>query len=306
MDDALTPAQVVKLRQIKERLKNQEWHQAAVQLEQLYQERHDDDINQLLVEALYMDSQFKLAYDYAIEKQTAYLATMDRFKLMINVLLKSNHLITARQFALRAPQPAWQQQAVAGIEQFEQNASETLMQTHRATLRKFYHLGDQPFAQQRQRFEQAAQLPLKDYLTGARFLLRDPFTHPLVRASLLQSLQQLHFQGPLTFLWIDDQEHQIQGDDLKRIDEDPVYQHLMAILADRIGQVDPVETQMLTQELALQTMLAYPLLDHVFVQPEEWVTMLIKQYRGEDATAGISATAAHWLQTFSQILQTLM
>lgn len=305
MDDALNEGQTRQLKRIKELLLQQMWSQASSQLEQLYQESHQSDINHLLVEALYMDSQYQMAYEYAAEDLDSYLLTADLYKLVVNVHLKSRHLIKARQFAMSTKHAEWRSTAINGIEEFEQATTKTLAKTYRENLRQFYHLGDTSFVEQRRRFDQADQLPLPQYLIGAKFLLRDPFTHPLVRSSILQVIQSLGIEETVKVHWLDEQEYQIKCQSLVSLNQDPTFISGVVEIKKQVGQTDPLAYQMILQEFQLQAMLCYPLINKVVTDPKEWIKLLIDQFHGRQGSSDEISATKQWQIKLSSLLATL-
>lgn len=306
MEDHLNQKQVEQMKRIKQLLAQQEWNRASEQLEKLYEQRNDNEINHLLVEALYMDNQFKMAYEFAVEKQETFLLSADLFKLMVNVLLKSQHLIEARQFALATANANWQAVAIQGINEFETTTAQTLVATRKANLRQFYHLGDQPFPQQRERLARAGQLPLADYMVGAKFLLRDPFTNPLIRSSILQNLQKLKITDRIKTYWIDEKEHEIDGAQLVPIDQIPGYQQLIQALKERLENVDPVAYATISQEIGMQMMMCYPFIEQVVTDADGWVDLEIAQFQGKTDLKGLDSGMAHWHSVSEALIEALI
>ncbi len=281
MNSDLTTDQIKQLAKAKKLLQNESWSSASMILERLYQESENIEIGQLLVEALYMDKQYKLAQQYASEHQTSYLATESLYRLMISLLLHNHQFIIARQFALLSQKSQWQMVAQAEIEDQEKNDLEKMGATIKTITRQFYHLGDENFIEQKRRFELAYQLPLNQYVMGAKFLLRDPFTNPLIRSSILQVLQRLGFNETVKLYWLDQQEHEIDCSKLMPVSEIKQVVSVSAQFEHQLGQSDPITLQMLEQEFQLQMAFCYPLIDHVVTDAKLWAQVAIDKTAGK-------------------------
>lgn len=281
MNSNLTTDQLQQLAKAKKLLQDENWSLASVTLEKLYQECENTEIGQLLVEALYMDKQYKLAQQYASEHQTSYLATESLYRLMIALLLRNHQFIIARQFALLGRESQWQIQAEADIERQEKSDLEKLGATIKTITRQFYHLGDEKFVEQKRRFELAYQLPLDQYVMGAKFLLRDPFTNPLIRSSILQVLQRLKFDEIVKLYWLDHQEHEIDCSKLQPVNKIKQVVTVSAQFENELGQNDPITLQILEQEFQLQMSFCYPLIDQVVTNAKLWAQIAIDRMAGK-------------------------
>ncbi|WP_054726383.1 hypothetical protein [Paucilactobacillus hokkaidonensis] len=112
---------------------------------------------------------------------------------------------------------------------------------------------------------------------GAKFLLRDPFTNPLIRSSILQALQRLNFKETVKLYWLDGQEHEINCQTLQPVDKNTQVMAVLAQFETELGQKDPITLQILTQEFQLQMAFCYPLIDQVVTNANIWVEVAIKR-----------------------------
>lgn len=305
MSEQLTQEQVKKLSEAKVLIEKQKWNNASSLLESLYEECMQDDINFLLVESLYMDHQYKSAYDYAIDNMTQYLNSLKLYKLMVNVCLESRHVIKAHQFSLMTDQIEWRKSANTVIEKYENDISENLSKTNQEIFRQFYHLGDEVFIEQKRRVEMAEQLTLPQYLTGVKFLLRDPFTHPLIRSSLLQSLLELNETGPIKFYWIDNKEHTVNLSVLDRLEDQNFYKKVMNYLDEKVGNSDPLAFSMISSEFKLEMMISYPLSQSIMPNYHDWIDVMIQKYHG-DVIDSKYHSVEEWQKKINEIIENLV
>lgn len=249
-----------------------QFHQAVTELTSLNEQTADFAVNQVLTAALKGDGQVQLAIKIAEDHVEDYLETEKTAKQLVDLELAGQQFITARRQAAFVPQ--WKAALNRQIEVAEQQAEVTMKATLTNRLKSFYHLGDGSFRQQRQRLLEAEQLPLEMYLTGALFLLRDPFTKPLIKSSILETLQPLKIDRQVTILWLDDQEYQLNLAQLVPLTKIPQVATMLTALEKKYGQSDPATLAAMTDQLNLQMIFLYPLIDHAVVDTEAWLTAL--------------------------------
>ncbi|WP_367341810.1 hypothetical protein [Limosilactobacillus sp.] len=253
-------------------IKNGKAHAAATILAKLNDEVDEFRINRALVAANLADHQYMAARRLAEERVSDYLKEKSDAQLLIRVELADQQFMTARRQIAKLPQ--WSVQLMPLVKDAEENALATMNTSLRERWREFYHLGDTSFKEQQRRMSVANRLPLSYYLKGAMFLLRDPFTNPLIRASLLENLQPLKIQQNVKVYWIDEQEHDLNLADLQAIDSMGVVQQLRQQIADKYANQDPVSLQTAQRELNLQLIYLYPFIDVAVTDPNSWVTAL--------------------------------
>ncbi|MGM9892456.1 hypothetical protein [Limosilactobacillus sp.] len=257
-----------------------QWLAAAAILEELINKAPNDEVTKKLVWALYQAQQFARAFVYFVEQPAVFTSERQDAELAVRLLLHNQSYIAARLFINELPL-AWQTPLLSLVVDSENQAREKYQTTLQTRLRSFYHLGDCSLAEQQERVSDAQQLPLQEYLTGAQFLLRDPFTHQLIKASLVDTLRQLGVDEQVTVRWLDGQEYQLVPADVLAIDEQPVVRELRARLAAELGNQNPSELQLANQELQMQLMILYPLIEQKITDATGWIQYLIARIRGE-------------------------
>ncbi len=271
-DASMNDSQLKKFDRARILIKNGKAHAAATILAKLNDEVDEFRINRALVAANLADHQYMAARRLAEERVSDYLKEKSDAQLLIRVELADQQFMTARRQIAKLPQ--WSVQLMPLVKDAEENALATMNTSLRERWREFYHLGDTSFKEQQRRMSVANRLPLSYYLKGAMFLLRDPFTNPLIRASLLENLQPLKIQQNVKVYWIDEQEHDLNLADLQAIDSMGVVQQLRQQIADKYANQDPVSLQTAQRELNLQLIYLYPFIDVAVTDPNSWVTAL--------------------------------
>lgn len=282
-------------------LDQHQYSEAARLLEELNSEVDQFIINHSLVKALYETEQYTQAWAMVKENFADYQQSPELTTLAVQVAIANQQMINARKLAVTSRNQA---SLLSEIERAEEKMRQTLHQSLQTNQRRFIHLGDQSFNGQQERFQAAEKLPLTEYVQATRYLVRDPFVRPLIRASILQNLQQLQVRGAITIYWIDDQEYQINLDQLKPIDEYPVVQEIHQLLLDRYGQSDPVTLQTYLQEFYLQLTLLYPRIEETIVDGQAWYIALCA-YSQTDNTSAIQ-TAKDWQNRLTKLINRMM
>ncbi|MCH5464313.1 hypothetical protein [Levilactobacillus tujiorum] len=255
----------------------EDWSTAIDLFEKLYADQQTAEFNRYLVASLYHDEQYSVAEQYAAEQDLIYLESAATFQLRLDVALKNQQFIFAREFCELPAAQAWRDQGLNQIETAEQASRQSLGETQRVLAKQFYHLGDVSFAEQRQRLERARQLPLQEFMRGVQYLLVDPFLHPLMRATLLEELLRLHTTITVQVHWLDDQVHAVDTAKLKPVGTSLAAQKIQNYLHENLEQQDPMLMANISQTITLQLMMLYPFIDKIIQKPVTWVQVAAQQ-----------------------------
>lgn len=266
-------------------------------------EKTDDyRVNQLLTLALQHDGQVQHAIKLAEEHVEDYLQTKRGAKQLVSLELAGQQFITARRQAAFVPQ--WKDELTKLIITAEKRAKKTMEVTLQTRLKSFYHLGDGSFNEQRQRLMEAEQLPLDLYLTGAIFLLRDPFTKELIKSSILETLQPLSIDREVKVRWLDGHDHQLNLKDLQPLTKIEEVAAMQEILDKKYGQSDPSTLKEMTDELQLQMIFLYPFINKAVTDPQAWVTAMTSFGRQVEPTPSVD-DARRWQRKIQQLVDQL-
>ena len=277
----MNPEQTEQFEKAKKLFAENKWRDAATILFDLQNEVDDEQLTEWTTRALYNSKQYKLAYQVATQDPQVFANDV---KFLVQVGLKAQHFISMRAMILRHRQE--------------------FKATIQNQLRTFYHLGDYPLEEQRKRLLAADQLPLADFMVGAKFLLRDPFTQQFVRADILNILQQLKCQEKITMLCIDQKEHLIIPNNLPTAYQDSVIVKCQQILSKRLGQTDPQILRALQIQLDLQAILLNPLIDKIITDPEQWIDVMYKRATTGEYS-GKNEQIIHWQKRLNQFIDKL-
>ena len=296
----MNPEQTEQFEKAKKLFAENKWRDAATILFDLQNEVDDEQLTEWTTRALYNSKQYKLAYQVATQDPQVFANDV---KFLVQVGLKAQHFISTRAMILRQPE-----EVIAKLLPLVQRAELNYRQEFKATiqnqLRTFYHLGDYPLEEQRKRLLAADQLPLADFMVGAKFLLRDPFTQQFVRADILNILQQLKCQEKITMLCIDQKEHLIIPNNLPTAYQDSVIVKCQQILSKRLGQTDPQILRALQIQLDLQAILLNPLIDKIITDPEQWIDVMYKRATTGEYS-GKNEQIIHWQKRLNRFIDKL-
>lgn len=281
---------------------SRQWSTASDLFETLYQDQQTPELNRYVVASLYHNEKYLMAEQYAAEQNGLYLTSAKDFQLRLDVALKNQQFIFAREFCALAAAETWRAGGLAQIEAAEAASTETLAATQRVIAKQFYHLGDVPFNEQRERLEHARQLPLAMYLQGVQYLLVDPFLHPLLRADLLEGLMRLHVDQTVKVHWLDDQTYTVAVKDLQPVGTSKAAVAFQKYLQEDLGQQDPMLAANLQQTITLQLMMLYPFIDRTITDPVSWAQAIA----GLPLTATVSEEMIKEMQYWQNTLNRFM
>lgn len=269
----MTPEQGARFKQATQAIDQGQFGEGIRLLQELDLEVDDFAVNRQLARALFEDQRFVEAYQVAERHLADYDQSRQLADFYVQLALKNQLFIPARQFISLATHltDAEGRLVKRAEEQYDRVGAQTLA----SRRRQFIHMGDCSFREQQRRFSEGRMLPLSDYLVGAKFLLRDPDTHPLIKSSLVQVLQQLRLNEELTVLWLDEKEHPLNIKELKPLGELTVVKEGERLIAARFADQDPLSYQTYLREFHLQLAFLYPFVELAIEDPDTWVQALV-------------------------------
>lgn len=298
------PALLAQYEEAKAAMQVENWHEAADLLAELYEEIGTWDLNYRLVTALFMDEQYQLAENYSDDFLEDYFQSDDTFRLILQLAVYNQQFIYARQLIYSVADKTQQAKWLAEVSLAEEQAEETMVTTLKTVARQFYHMSDYGFEEQRQRYEAGRRLPLDLFVNGAKFLLVDPFTLPVIRASLLEDLQKLKIDEQVDYRWIDEEIYAVNPTQLPALVDNPIFLAIGDKIQQALAQTDPIALEMLLQDARLQLALAHPQIERVVQNVDAWVDAALDLYYGRQTTHEPAEQAAYHLQTL-QLTQDL-
>ena len=298
----MNQGQTKRYRQAEKLIKQKKWGPAGDILDALVEETADPAATRQLVRVLYEDHQYVQALSNVLDESTLFYQDESSASLAVKTLVQNQRFMLARLFVANGPKK-WQADLVKMIQTGEQNAQAKYHQTIQQRLKTFYHLGDGSLMEQRQRLEEAYALPLESFILGTRFVLRDPFVHYLIKADIIESLRKLKVDTQLDYLWIDNQEYQVNPAELPAQDDVPAVKTVRQIIKDQLGDQDAINFQMANQQFDLQLMFLFPRAANVITDPMEWTDILLTTLNGHEIND--NTAAGRWQQRLMTLISTL-
>lgn len=300
-DSVLTKQQEERLQAARATLAKGEAASAIADLTLLDQEVDHPAVNQLLARALVTDHQYQAAGRVIEHRLADYSRSPALVDLVIKVMLTNQHYLALRQFL--TPLAGVTKAQWVRVEASERVAEQELSTTLATRQRHFIHLGDRGFRDQQARFRAALDLPLTQFVMAAKFVLRDPAAHPLIKAAILQVLQQVGQKGGVIIEWLDGQEHSINLANLRPVDQDPAAQAGLRWLAAHYQNDDPQSYQLYCREFLLQLTLLYPLIAETITPVAVWMQALTTPQNSNESKA--LTAARQWQQRLAGIVAAL-
>ena len=294
--------QTQRFQQARELVKQEKWGPAGDILDTLVEKTADPAATRLLVRVLDADHQYVQALSNVLEDPTLFWTDEASAKLAVRLMVQNQRFMLARLFIADGP-TKWRPALTTIAEDGEKAAQASYQQTIQQRLKDFYHLGDGNLMEQRQRLRDAYDLPLTSFLLGTRFVLRDPFVHYLIKADIIESLRRIGVDAQLSYLWIDNQEYQVNPATLIAQDEAPAVKAVRRAIAEQLGDTDAIRYQMASQQLDLQLMFLYPRAIAVITDPQEWATVLVQTLDGQQL--GDENATQRWQRRLMALISTL-
>lgn len=294
--------QQASFQQAKELLAKEQWQPASEVLEGLVNDVDSPVVGRLTIIALYHAKQYTRACSYLFEYLDLMVEELADAQIAVDIFVQNELFILARQVVNSLPE--WRAQLMPLIEAGEQRTESKYQETMQTQLRDFYHLGDYPLPEQQSRLQAAFKLPLAEFLTGAKFLLRDPFTHPLVKSSLVELLCKLRVNEQVTYYWLDKKEYPVVPTALVPLKDHPLVIAGKREINHQIGDQNPQTAQAAVQEFQLQVMFLYPRLDAVITDIDVWVDLLIARLEGQKIS--VPTRVSEWQERLATMIDELI
>ncbi|MBB1123471.1 hypothetical protein [Limosilactobacillus albertensis] len=298
----MNEAQQDKYLQAKKLVDEEQWQDASEILEELVTEVDDSEVGRLTIIALYHTQQFTRACTYLFEYLEVMFDDFTDAQIAISILVQNELFVLARQVISNLSQ--WQDKLLSLVVAGEEKSRQEYQETLQARLRDFYHLGDYSLTEQQSRLQAAFKLPLNEFITGSKFLLRDPYTHPLVKSSLVELLCKLQVNDPVTIYWLDKTEYTVIPADLLPLNGLPIVAEGKRLISIKCGNQNPQTERLASQEFQLQVMFLYPRVEQTIVDIDEWINILIGRIEGK--TIKEKSGAAKWQSRLGEQIDELM
>lgn len=260
-------------------------YELAVQFwSKLYDSDRTFENNQLFAKALSKSGQPQAALTVAKEYVGEYLGQKKDYQFYFEICLAASYFIMARRMAMESIEDADRIRRLEEVDAVEAVAKEEHGEKLKKIARRFHHISGYEALEQQQIYQDALSLPVEDYVSGARSVLADPYTLPLIQASILTDVQCLVLHQKFTYRFLDGEEYTTVLCEQPRPLRDPNFAAARDYLIETVGQEDPLAFEMLMDQLKLEMHVLFPQI-HRIDDPVAWVQADMTLFNGHDETA---------------------
>lgn len=250
-------------------------HEQAIHILEVENElKQDNQVIVTLVHFYVEDGFYKEALRLVNDQNEELIYAEDFFETYVKILIENDRFILARKELLNHKTlDAFNRDGLVKAldkkeEYFKKNYPQTIVEEER----NFYHIGDQKFIKQSKILDDATKLPLENYAKIAKYNLVDPFLNQVTRVSILKELAFLKVKETVDFQWIDGIRYKVKPIELtNQVD--------LKIEIDALVRKnnDPIQAEMLVQQVNLMYDLACPFPKRIFETASEWEQGIRKQ-----------------------------
>ncbi|MBS9339225.1 hypothetical protein G6R29_06355 [Fructobacillus sp. M2-14] len=249
---------------------NGDYELAVQKWSDLYDSDRTFENNQLFARALSRSGQPQAALTVAKEYVGEYLGQKKDYQFYFDLCLNASYFIMARRMAMESIEERDKNRRIKEVEEAEKKAKEEHGDALKKIARRFHHISGYDALEQQQIYQDAMSLPIEDYVDAARTILKDPYTLPLVQASILSDIQCLILHQNFTYCFLDGKEYTTVFCEHPRPLRDPNFEAARNYLIETVGQEDPVAFEMLMEQLKLEMHVLFPQIDRI-ENPIAWV-----------------------------------
>ncbi|WP_162100798.1 hypothetical protein [Latilactobacillus sakei] len=293
-------------------LNQRQWPEAIAHLEAAYDLQQTTALNLLLVSVLVAAGDNQRALQLALEKKDFYTNETDLRLLYNGLLIKNQHFIAANELwsaveATDAFEQRTKQKGQALLKTAEKAYQATEQQAIKKRQEQLYNITTGDFQDQQRRLDAAELLPLADYLQGVSPILVNPYCHPFVKTTILETLVRLRYSESVTINWFD-QVQQVTPSELELMTNRPVLKLIQKTIQNILGQQDPIILEAALAECQMTFAYLYPFEETVIDNPEEWGQALIQQLGVFifEPTVPISEKTIQWLKKLQELTEELV
>lgn len=269
-----------------EYLQINEFSKAITLLKKAYALKDEENINVLLVSALFQNGEINEALEIANEKEEFYKSNERRLLVYVEILLANQHFLHVRKhidtFISLSHSPyheAWvklENELELKIEEADRkqrNKEENL-------VKQLFSLASVSQEEQFNYINQAEALSTDKLQKVAPSIFNNPYIHPLARTSMLSLLIERKDRTHYTYTWFD-KTKMIVPSKLQMFEE---HERVRSILkkAQRFFEQNPTLSELLLNELKFVLLSLYPFIDDVIAREkeEEWILELAEGING--------------------------
>ncbi|MBS9334850.1 hypothetical protein LQZ24_02200 [Fructobacillus sp. M1-13] len=266
-------------------------YQLAVDcLNQVYDYDRTFENNQLFARALSKNGQNDSALTIAQEYVGEYLGQQKDYQFYFELCLKAKHFIMARRMAVESIEESDKVRRIEEVAAAEENERAENPKVIDQAVRRFRHIAAFDVLTQQQIYQDALNLPVRDFVDAARNVLLDPDCFALIRISILTDIQCLFLHQKFSYRFIDGEVYTTILCDHPKPLRDPAFSKAREYLSRTVGQEDPVAYGMLLDQLRLEMNTVFPQLDRI-TDPIAWVQADVAMFNDKEGRVDFAESA---------------
>ncbi|MBW1605455.1 hypothetical protein [Lactobacillus sp. Sy-1] len=253
---------------------------AIADLKKIYENDPSKKANLLLVKALVDNQDYLAAKEYMLEKINDYQDSEANFKLMVKIFGLNHNFIQAQIMIRSVKNGVFQSELQNDFNRLQRE----FINSHPDEINKMemnlYHIGGAQLPIQQQIITESMNLPVPNYVDGAKGALSDPFLYPAIRFSLLDVLRELQFTQFIDINWLDKKVHRVNLFKLVPLSETMSAVGIFNVLERRFGQTSPTIFQNMVKTFNLFLAYLYPFGDEIVTDYSLWVSVAYQMQKG--------------------------
>ncbi|MCK8624711.1 hypothetical protein [Apilactobacillus xinyiensis] len=281
---------------------------AIDKLIEIYDEVQLNFINCEIVNLLFKEKRYREAKKYILLNPDVYLLNVDNIKLFVKVFLENADFILLRKTVTSFNDEKLKHEIFNEINVYELNYEKQFHDSLQSKVREFAHLGNYEFFKQKEILEASMKLPLDYFVKYGKYLLIDPFVHPLIKSSIVDTFREVNFKEIVSEYFIDGNVKKIKIANLKKLEETKSFKMIISKIDNSKLSKDPINKTMFLQYIKLNFMIIYPFNDILIKNINLWFEYFYNNFIGETFSADndernkINAMGTLILSIYSKIL----
>ncbi|MDR0899098.1 MAG: hypothetical protein LBM27_01925 [Lactobacillaceae bacterium] len=260
-------------------LESRQYLKAIKLFEDQYSKTATAELNIYLTSAYFFNEQFERAFETVTDMPGAYTETYELVTLAVNISLKVQQFLFAREFVQKNSNDLQGEVLVKLIEEAENDFRFNNEELIKRLQRNLIYLGDGGLDAQEEKFESGLNLPYKEWKNASQIALLDQFVNPLLKSTILEIFVRLNVDESIEYKWINEKIYKVVPAKQKELLLQPKFKTMAAIVEE--SDLDDGQKEIVISFVRMYASVIYPRLS-VIKDPEKWVRMIIDLVSGEE------------------------
>lgn len=287
-----------------------QWQEAEELIGRAYRLRPTAESNYLYFTVLTEQGYFEEAVQLAEDMLTYYSGDDVLYSLYIEAAIKSGQFLKAESLLLDEIKRSgletgerWQQQ-LDDLNQVKREAALEKEKQDKALERRLYSLAEYTSLEQLEILKEAGRLPQQMSIKAYYSLLVNPFVSQIAKTFCLLALLEQGETGTADLIWFG-QDKKVDLSRLGPFEKHPGVVELKNLLQEKLYK-DPLQMEMIHQELNFHLMQLYPFIEEVIQDSLFWLELYIDRYIRSSAENQVETKVERdMLEWFRRLIQNI-